>query len=56
MATGPTPAEKEESKEEKEENVQTESADKPEATESNLIDDKRLFVMNLSYQVTKDEL
>jgi len=52
--------EKEENPEEKEDNDNSGEEVKQDETvakeEDSLVDDKRLFVMNLSYQVTKEEL
>ena len=36
--------------------MEAKEAKKPEADQNELVDDQRLFVMNLSYSVTKEEL
>ena len=43
-------------KEDKNEEKQEENAEVPKTTQNDFIDDKRLYVMNLSYTVTKEEL
>lgn len=52
----PVPQQKQDTKEDVKQEGEGEGEEKKEKVENEFVDDKRLFVENLSYQVTKEEL